>query len=121
MSVTDNRLEQLRLIAEREPDDEVAQYGFGKACLNNGLLEEAISALTRATQLNPGYSAAYRDLGRALSEAGRVHDSIRTLRSGIRVAQEQGDLQTVREMEVFLKRAERKLEKSQKGPWHRPA
>jgi tetratricopeptide (TPR) repeat protein len=110
--VSEDRLEQLRRIAEREPSDDVAQYGFGKACLDGGLLEEAIAAFTRATQLNPGYSAAYRDLGRTLSEAGRPHDAIRILRSGIRVAQERGDLQTVREMEVFMKRAARKLTKS---------
>jgi Flp pilus assembly protein TadD len=110
--VSEDRLEQLRRIAEREPNDEVAQYGFGKACLDHGLLEEAIGALTRTTQINPGYSAAYRDLGRALSEAGRAYDAIRIFRSGIRVAQRQGDLQTVREMEVFMKRAARKLKKS---------
>jgi Flp pilus assembly protein TadD len=110
--VSHDRLEQLREIAEREPNDEVAQYGFGKACLDRGLLEEAIGALTRATQIRSGYSAAYRDLGRALTEAGRPHDAIRTLRVGLQVAQKQGDLQTVREMEVFMKRAARKLQKS---------
>jgi Flp pilus assembly protein TadD len=109
--VEEDRLEQLRQIAEREPDDDLAQYGFGKACLDSGRIEEAIQALSRATQLNRAYSAAYRDLGRALTEAGRVHDAIRTLRSGIQIAQKQGDLQTVREMEVFVKRTARKLQK----------
>jgi Flp pilus assembly protein TadD len=110
--VEQDRLEQLRTIAEREPDDDLAQYGFGKACLDHGLLEEAIDALTRATEINRGYSAAFRDLGRALAEAGRLQDAVRTLQSGIAVAQKQGDLQTVREMEVFVKRAKRKLEKT---------
>jgi Flp pilus assembly protein TadD len=110
--VETDRLEQLRQIAKREPDDDLAQYGFGKACLDCGLLEEAIRALTRATEINRRYSAAFRDLGRALTEAGRLHDAIQTFGSGIVVAQEVGDLQTVREMEVFMKRAKRKLEKT---------
>jgi tetratricopeptide (TPR) repeat protein len=49
--VSENRLERLRLIAEQEPDDDLAQYGYGKACLDAGRLDEAIPALERATDL----------------------------------------------------------------------
>ncbi len=111
MAVSEDRLERLRRAAEQEPDDDLAQYGFGSACLKAGQFEDAVRALTHAIQLNPEYSAAYRDLGRAHMESGRGHKAIETFRRGIGVAQKRGDLQTVREMEVFLRRAARQLQK----------
>jgi Flp pilus assembly protein TadD len=105
VDVSEERLEKLRQIIEDDPNDEVGQYAYGKASLDEGHLEDAIRALREATRLNRDYSAAYRDLGRALTQAGRRHEAIRTLRRGIEVAKGVGDLQTVREMEVFIKRA----------------
>lgn len=109
--MSDDRLEQLRRIAELEPDDVVAQYGLGRALLRAGRFQEAARALSRALALDPEYSAAHRDLGRAELEGGDAERAIETLRRGIAVARRRGDLQTVREMEVFLRRAERAVER----------
>lgn len=109
------RLHQLREIAEREPDDALAQYGLGKAYLNAKRYDEAIETLSRAILVDPKYSAAYRDLGRAYLDSRRAAQAIKTLRKGISVAERRGDLQTVREMKVFMRRATRKLSKRGDG------
>jgi Flp pilus assembly protein TadD len=107
--MSEERRRMLRAVLEREPDDATAWFGLGRECLRDGLREQAAEALRRATELDPGYSAAWRDLGRAQLELGQAEAARATLRHGIEVARERGDLQTVREMEVFARRAERKL------------
>ena len=106
-----DRLEQLREIAEREPDDALAQYGFGKALMRAGRYDEAIETLSRAILADPRYSAAFRDLGRTYLESKRAAQAIKTFRRGIPIAEQRGDLQTVREMQIFMKRATRQLSK----------
>ncbi len=109
--MTADRVAVLRKIAEQEPDDLVAQYGLGRALLGDGLAAEAIAPLRRALAIDPNHSAAWRDLGRALLEAGKPGESLAVLQRGIEVARKRGDLQTVREMEVFAKRADRAMKR----------
>ncbi len=106
-----DRLEQLREIAEREPDDAMSQYGFGKALMGAGRYDEAIETLSRAILVDPNYSAAFRDLGRAYLESKRAAQAIKIFSRGIPIAEQRGDLQTVREMQIFMKRATRQLSK----------
>ncbi|HEY7494958.1 MAG TPA: hypothetical protein VIH59_28135 [Candidatus Tectomicrobia bacterium] len=50
------------------------------------------------------YSAAYRYLGKAHAVLGRRVEAEETFRRGIAIAETRGDLQTAREMRVFLRR-----------------
>lgn len=109
---SEDRLNALRKLVEMDPDDAMARWGLGRACLETRRWVEAAAAFTKAIELNPEYSAAYRDLGRAQIELERPDDALQTLCRGIAVAEQRGDLQTVREMRVFAKRAKRSLEKS---------
>jgi len=104
--MTDERwkLEQLKELAQLEPDDPVVHYGLGCEHLRFGESEEAAAAFRRALELKPDYSAAHRDLGKALEKLGRVQEAIAAYRRGKEVACQKGDLQTEREIEVFLKR-----------------
>ncbi len=98
------KLEQLKELAQLEPDDPVTHYGLGCEHLRFGENEEAAAAFRRALELKPDYSAAHRDLGKALEKLGRVEEAIAAYRRGKEVACQKGDLQTEREIEVFLKR-----------------
>ena len=106
-----DRIEVLRKIAAQEPDDLVANYGLGRALLADGRGEEALTPLRRAIAIDANHSAAWRDLGLALLEAGKPGESLAVFQRGIDVARKRGDLQTVREMEVFAKRADRAMKK----------
>ena len=58
-------------------------------------------------RLKPDYSAAHRGLGRALERAGRREETRAAYRKGLEeAARRTGDLQTKKEIEVFLRRLE---------------
>jgi tetratricopeptide (TPR) repeat protein len=103
------RVAQLRDILARDPGDATAWFGFGRALFDLDRPGEAIDAFRRALEIDPDYTAARRDLGRSLLASGAAQQAARTLREGIELAERTGDLQTGREMEVFLRRAQRAL------------
>ena len=95
--------------SQRDPDDATSWFTLGRALFDLARWREAIEAFHHALARNPRYTAAHRDLGRALLEAGEVAEAARVLRSAQDLARETGDLQTGREMETFLRRAEKIL------------
>jgi tetratricopeptide (TPR) repeat protein len=103
------RVEKLRALLARDPQDATAQFGLGRALFELGRADEAIEPLRRAVALDASYTAAHRDLGRALLESGAAREAAEILQGALELAQRTGDLQTGREMEVFLRRARRAL------------
>jgi len=106
---TEERVAKLRALIDRDPDDATTWFGLGRALIDLSRWREAIDAFGHALARNPRYTAAHRDLGRALLEAGEVAEAARVLRNALDLARETGDLQTGREMETFLGRAEKIL------------
>ncbi|MGH9862575.1 MAG: tetratricopeptide repeat protein [Candidatus Acidiferrales bacterium] len=104
--MSDDKLEQLKQLAELDPDDAVVHYGLGCEHLRRGEYGEAAEALRRTLQLQADYSAAWRELGKALEKLERREAALEAYRRGLEVAEKKGDLQTVREIAVFLKRLE---------------
>ena len=98
------KLEQLKELAQLEPDDPVTHYGLGCEHLRFSEYEEAAACFQRALDLKADYSAAHRELGKALERLGRTEEAIAAYRRCKEVACQKGDLQTEREVEVFLKR-----------------
>jgi tetratricopeptide (TPR) repeat protein len=105
----EDRVAKLRALLDRDPNEPTTWFTLGRALLELSRYHEAIDAFQHALARNPRYTAAHRDLGRALLEAGEVAEAARVLRSGLPLARESGDLQTGREMETFLRRAEKIL------------
>jgi len=105
----EERAAKLRALLDRDPDDATSWFSLGRTLFDLSRWREAIEAFGHALARNPRYTAAHRDLGRALLEAGEVAEAARVLRSALALARETGDLQTGREMETFLRRAEKIL------------
>ncbi len=82
------------------------RFALGSEYLKAGALDKAVGHLSVAVNLDPDYSAAWKLLGKAQTEAGLPAAAIDTYRRGIEVAIGRGDQQAVREMQVFLKRLE---------------
>lgn len=95
-----------RLLAQGR-DDAALRFGLGSAYLRDGAPARAAEHLAHAVALDPGYSAAWKAYGRALAESGRAGEAAEAYRAGIRAAEERGDVQSAKEMRVFLRRLER--------------
>jgi Flp pilus assembly protein TadD len=101
-----SRLEQFRQIVDMDPDDYFSHFGYASALFEAGRYQEAVQEYREATRLKPDYSAAFRDLGKALEKTGAYAEAMQAYRAGIPIAERNGDLQTLKEMQVFLKRLE---------------
>ena len=103
-----DRIQEFREVAELMPDDPVVHFGLAGAYLEAGFADAAVAEYHEAVRLKPDYTAAHRGLGRALEKAARPDDAIAAYRRGLEVAERTGDLQTKKEMEVFLRRLEKR-------------
>jgi len=107
MAMTGNRLQALQGLLDSGREDALLRYSLGSEWLSAGEPAEAIPHLQRAVELEPGYSAAWKLLGRALTDTGDAEGAVTAYRRGIEVAEERGDKQAAKEMAVFLRRIEK--------------
>ena len=88
-------------------DGPLLRFGIATELLKRGLAGDAIEHLREALRREPGYSAAWKLLGKAQAQDGAIEAAKQTYRQGIAVAQDKGDLQAAKEMQVFLRRLDR--------------
>ncbi|ABG06110.1 Tetratricopeptide TPR_2 [Rubrobacter xylanophilus DSM 9941] len=103
-----SRAEMFRRLLERDPDNPMVLYSLGSELFRRGEFGEAADLLRRAVRSKPDYSVAYRTLGRALYELGEDEEARRVFEEGREVARKNGDLQTVKEIDVFVRRLEKR-------------
>ena len=102
------RSEMFRKLLEKSPDNPMILCSLGIELFKEGRYPEAREHLARAVENKPDYSVAYRMLGRTHFELRENAEAHRVFARGREVAQENGDLQTVREIDVFLRRLEKR-------------
>jgi predicted Zn-dependent protease len=103
MAVVDN----LEALLAKGTDNALLRFGLANEYLKLGQLEQAIGHLKRAIAHDPNYSAAWKRLGKALADTGRTDEACAAYESGIKAAEEKGDIQAAKEMRVFLNRLQR--------------
>ncbi len=104
-------IDNLETMLRRGQDNALVRYGLGNEYLKLNKFERAVEHLTKAVEFDPKYSAAWKLLGKALMSSCQPAQAIEAYETGIRVAEEKGDIQAAKEMRVFLKR----LQKSNEG------
>jgi Tfp pilus assembly protein PilF len=105
MGIIDN----LEAMLNRGQDSALLRYSLGAEYLKSDDNAHALAHLAEAVRLDPGYSAAWKLYGKALSASGRNAEAVDAFDQGIEVAEAKGDIQAAKEMKVFRKRAERAL------------
>ena len=90
-------------------DGALLRFSLGNEYLKLGDAQNAQQHLSEAVLRDPAYSAAWKLLGRALTESGQAEAALTAYRKGIAVAERKGDLQAAKEMTVFAKRIEKQL------------
>ena len=90
-------------------DSALLRLGLGNAYLATGDATRGAEHLHHAVELDPGYSAAWKMLGRALAESDRPQEALDAYRQGIAAAEKKGDKQAMKEMQVFARRLAKQL------------
>jgi len=103
VAVVDN----LEALLARGTDNALLRFGLGQEYSKLGNFDKAIEHLHQCLVHDAKYSAAWKLLGKALAEAGRTAEAVAAYESGIKVAEEKGDVQAAKEMRVFLKRLQK--------------
>ena len=85
-------------------DSPLLRYSLGLEYGKAGDHARAAEHLRSAVAQDPGYSAAWKQLGASLAASGDTPAAIAAYEKGIDAAEEKGDKQAAKEMRVFLKR-----------------
>lgn len=101
-------IQNLEAMLESGQDNALLRFTLGSAFLKHKKYDQAAEHLARAVEMDPDYSAAWKTYGKALYEAGRFDEAAEVYRQGLEAARRKGDKQAEKEMEVFLKRIEKK-------------
>lgn len=95
------RFEQLLAAGK---DGALLRFALGSEYLKVGEAARASEHLRQAIAFDPGYSAAWKLLGRSLAAEGRHDEALAAYRDGIAAAERKGDKQAMKEMQVFARR-----------------
>ena len=94
---------QLEKLLGTPRDGALLRYSLGIEYAKTGDHERAVQYLRDAVARDPLYSAAWKALGKALTETA-PQEALAAYEKGIAAAQEKGDRQAEKEMTVFAKR-----------------
>lgn len=97
-------IENLEALLAKGQDNALLRYGLGNEYLKAGDRARAIEHLRACVGFDPGYSAAWKLLGKALAENAQPNDAIAAYENGIAAAEKKGDVQAAKEMRVFMRR-----------------
>ncbi len=97
-----SRLEQLELLASKDPGDPFIQYAIALEYVSAGRTAEAAGILERLMDAAPDYTAGYHQAGRVYDQLDRTEDARRCYERGIAVAERQGDAKDLEEMREAL-------------------
>jgi len=89
-------------------DGALLRYSLGLEYEKAGRLADAAVQLREAVSRDPLYSAAWKALGRVLTDDHPL-EALEAFRQGIAAATQKGDRQAEKEMTVFARRIEKSL------------
>jgi len=101
-----SRLDQLRQLADAQPDDPFAQYGVGLELMQLERWDEAVTVFEQTLSLDENYIAAWLQKARAEMRLQRRDAARTTLQRGIAAAAAAGDRHAADEMRGMLEMME---------------
>lgn len=108
--MTSSAIANLQKLIGTPRDGALLRFSLGNEYLKAGDRDSAVLHLREAVSRDAGYSAAWKLLGKALADSGRLAEALAAYREGIAVAERKGDRQAEKEMTVFARRVEKQLE-----------
>lgn len=105
--MSSERIAAFRAQCNGPRDGALLRFSLGSALLEDDQWQAACTEFERAVAFDPGYSAAWKLLGKACAAGNDVPGASAAWQQGIEVAHQRGDQQAAKEMTVFLRRLER--------------
>lgn len=101
------RIESLEKMLGGPRDGALLRFSLGNEYLKAGDPARAGKCFQEAVDRDSQYSAAWKALGKALTEAGDAAGALAAYERGITVAETKGDIQAAKEMKVFARRLQK--------------
>lgn len=98
------KIDNLEALLASNNDNALLRYSLGNEYSKVKKFDEALEHLSKAVELDPEYSAAWKLYGKVLTENNQIEKAINVYEAGIKIADKKGDIQAAKEMKVFLKR-----------------
>ena len=102
-----SQLNALLAMLEKGQDNALLRYSLGNTYLEQKDYATAVEHFAKAVEHDEGYSAAWKGYGKALVGAEDFQRATEVYTQGIAVAEQKGDKQAAKEMQVFLKRLQK--------------
>ena len=99
------RIVSLEKMLNGPRDGALLRFSLGNEYLKAGEPLTAGKYFQDAVDRDQNYSAAWKALGKSLTESGMHAEALTVFERGITVAEAHGDIQAAKEMKVFAKRA----------------
>lgn len=103
-------IEQFEKMLAQGQDNALLRFSLGNAYLKQDEPAKAIEHLRAAVKHDASYSAAWKLLGNALATTEQTDEALDAYEQGIRAAEEKGDKQAAKEMQVFARRLRKNKE-----------
>lgn len=97
-----NRIEKLREMLEKQPDDPFLLYGLAMEWKKAGDYKQALEGFDRVIEKDPGYCYAYYQKGLILEDQGELDHARAAYNQGIEAAKAKGDDHARSELEAAL-------------------
>lgn len=96
------RIEQIRALLERNPDDTFPHYALAMELKGQGCFEAALESLDRCLSLDPKYGYAWYHKAAILKDVGRTEEARDVLQRGLEMASTAGQEQAANEIRDLL-------------------
>ena len=96
------KIERFKKVIELDPNDVLGYFSLGDAYLDTKMYPEAIEAFAKGLQVDPRHSSSYLGLGQAYQAAGENEKAVEVFKRGMVVAEERGDVMTLKKMAARL-------------------
>jgi Tfp pilus assembly protein PilF len=97
-------IESLLKLVGTARDNAMLRLALARLLVEQSDPEQAEAHLRAAIDMDNGYTAAWKELGRVLRANGDDEGAAQAWRQGIEIARTRGDKQAEKEMTVFLRR-----------------
>ena len=96
------KIERFKKVITLDPNDVLGYYSLGDAYLENKMIREAREAFEKAVAVDPNHSSSYLGLGTVYQSLGELEKAKDVFEKGVRVADERGDMMTMKKMQARL-------------------